>query len=92
MCVTPEWPLNPPKAAAAAALPLLLCHCCQPHCRVRFFSPVRFDFDFILTKRSGTKEPVTSILTSFRFCFEFALFYSADMKRVQFSKEPDGNF
>ena len=29
------------------------------HARGRFFSPVRFYFDFILTKQSGTKEPVT---------------------------------
>ena len=35
---------------------------------VRFFIPVRFDFDLISNKRSGTKEPVTSILTSFHFC------------------------
>ena len=36
--------------------------------RGRLFSPVRLDFDFVLTKRSGTKEPGTLILTSFRFC------------------------
>ena len=39
--------------------------------RGRFFSPVRFVLHFVLTKRSRTKEPVASFLTSFHFSLRF---------------------